>query len=149
MITAIAADAFGNLVIATYGDGVYLLMGEEVVKVHVRNGFDGKAITDLYVDDAQIWLTTSAHGIAKYNVVEEQTTWLDESVGLANNHVKTILKDSWNNIWFGTSGGGVSRYSGQQFENYSKNTGLSGSYIYFKVAILHFILEQKELVSLF
>jgi ligand-binding sensor domain-containing protein/serine phosphatase RsbU (regulator of sigma subunit) len=44
--------------------------------------------------------------------------------GLAGSIVNSIFQDSKGYIWFGTQGGGVSRFNGKSFENYSKAQGL-------------------------
>jgi len=50
--------------------------------------------------------------------------------GLLNNTVADILEDRQGNLWFGTRGGGVSRYDGKTFTNYMPEHGLSGQYIF-------------------
>ncbi|MEP7110770.1 MAG: two-component regulator propeller domain-containing protein [Ferruginibacter sp.] len=45
--------------------------------------------------------------------------------GLSNNGVICSYIDKKGNIWFGTFGGGVSRYDGKSFTNYSSAQGLS------------------------
>lgn len=44
--------------------------------------------------------------------------------GLANSIVNSIFQDSKGYIWFGTQGGGVSRFDGSVFKNYNKEAGL-------------------------
>lgn len=44
--------------------------------------------------------------------------------GLANSIVNNIFQDSKGYIWFGTQGGGVSRFNGKTFRNYAKPEGL-------------------------
>ncbi|MDP4933829.1 MAG: hypothetical protein NWR30_03890, partial [Salibacteraceae bacterium] len=45
-------------------------------------------------------------------------------------HVRCIFRDEWNNYWIGTSGGGASKYTGQQFKYITQRQGLAGNYIY-------------------
>ena len=45
----------------------------------------------------------------------------DAADGLATAEVRTILQDSRGHLWFGTWGGGVSRYDGQTFTTYTNN----------------------------
>src|SRR6266568_5138669 len=56
--------------------------------------------------------------IQKYTVKE----------GLAGNDIQTILKDSRGFLWLSSNDGGLSRYDGKHFTNYSMEEGLS-SYI--------------------
>lgn len=49
--------------------------------------------------------------------------------GLKHNVVKCIIQDRTGNLWFGTDGGGVSKYDGKFFSHFSNNEELSGSVI--------------------
>ncbi|MFL5765733.1 MAG: two-component regulator propeller domain-containing protein [Bacteroidia bacterium] len=44
--------------------------------------------------------------------------------GLPNSIVNTIFQDSRGYIWFGTQGGGLSRFDGKTFKNFNKESGL-------------------------
>ncbi|MCC6180222.1 MAG: SpoIIE family protein phosphatase, partial [Bacteroidia bacterium] len=50
--------------------------------------------------------------------------------GLANNLVLSITEDKSGNLWFGTDGGGVSRYDGKIFTNYSTAQGLANNLVF-------------------
>ena len=45
----------------------------------------------------------------------------DAADGLATAEVRTVIQDSRGHLWFGTWGGGVSRYDGQTFTTYTNN----------------------------
>jgi serine phosphatase RsbU (regulator of sigma subunit) len=47
--------------------------------------------------------------------------------GLANNSVFSIAEDKSGNLWFGTYGGGVSKYDGNSFVNYTTEQGLANN----------------------
>ena len=49
---------------------------------------------------------------------------------LSRNSVYTIEIDSQGNKWFGTEGGGVSRYDDTNWITFTKNNGLGWDYIY-------------------
>ncbi|MBC6365639.1 sensor histidine kinase [Algoriphagus sp. AK58] len=49
--------------------------------------------------------------------------------GLALDAVNCALLDSRGHLWFGTNGGGVSRYDGNTFTNYTSSQGLVGNTI--------------------
>ncbi|HYK45588.1 MAG TPA: two-component regulator propeller domain-containing protein [Parafilimonas sp.] len=50
--------------------------------------------------------------------------------GLALDQVYCGYKDSIGNLWFGTSGGGVSKYDGKDFTNYTTAQGLANSIVW-------------------
>ncbi len=57
--------------------------------------------------------------------------------GLALDQVYCSYKDKKGNLWFGTNGGGVSKYNGKHFTNFTKLQGLASNVIWC-------MLEDKE-----
>ena len=49
--------------------------------------------------------------------------------GLASDYVSRILEDRAGNLWFGTYGGGVSRYDGATWRTYSTADGLADNHV--------------------
>jgi len=49
--------------------------------------------------------------------------------GLARNNVWGIIEDNKGNLWFGTDGGGVSRYDGKHFSNFTTEQGLASNVV--------------------
>ena len=49
--------------------------------------------------------------------------------GLPHSSVKKIFQDRDGYMWFGTAGGGVSRFDGRNFTNYSTRDGLPYNWI--------------------
>ncbi len=56
--------------------------------------------------------------------------YLDVEQGMNSSYVISSLEDSDGNLWFGTWGGGVSRYDGETFTHYTRNEGLTNNRIY-------------------
>ena len=55
--------------------------------------------------------------------------YLDVDQGMPSSYVYSIIEDRNGNLWFGTYGGGVSKYDGQSFTNYTEKEGLSSNYV--------------------
>ncbi len=55
--------------------------------------------------------------------------YLNSDQGLANDVVLSLLEDSHGNLWFGTNGGGVSKYDGKSFWHFTEKEGLSADNI--------------------
>ncbi len=51
--------------------------------------------------------------------------YMDVDHGMNSSYIWSILEDSQGNLWFGTAGGGVSRYNGHTFTHFTINEGLS------------------------
>ena len=47
--------------------------------------------------------------------------------GLALSSIISGYRDSTGNLWFGTDGGGVSKFDGKSFTNFTKTNGLAGN----------------------
>ncbi len=54
---------------------------------------------------------------------------IDVDQGLNSSSIMTVLKDSNGNLWFGSMGGGVSRYNGENFTHFTEKEGLSNNMI--------------------
>ena len=91
----------------------------------------GEDLADiLQVDDGRI-LTNIDFRFAQFKKgTWKNYTYLD---GLAHNWVFTIHRDPDGAIWFGTGGGGVSRYDGKEFVNFTTEDGLASN----NVAFIH------------
>jgi ligand-binding sensor domain-containing protein/serine phosphatase RsbU (regulator of sigma subunit) len=76
--------------------------------------------------------TPSNSGIGKLNFTNYNT-----EQGLALSGARSSYEDKMGNIWFGTEGGGVSRYDGKSFTNFTTTQGLSSNTIWK-------ILEDKK-----
>ncbi|MCD6019692.1 MAG: adenylate/guanylate cyclase [Bacteroidetes bacterium] len=50
--------------------------------------------------------------------------------GLKHGNVNSMLQDSLGNLWFGTNGGGVSKYDGNTFTHYTTKEGLTDNGIW-------------------
>lgn len=49
--------------------------------------------------------------------------------GLKHGNVRCMLQDNAGNVWFGTNGGGVSKYNGKTFSTFTESEGLSSNLI--------------------
>jgi ligand-binding sensor domain-containing protein/serine phosphatase RsbU (regulator of sigma subunit) len=55
--------------------------------------------------------------------------YLDVDQGMSSSYVQCVLEDKSGNLWFGTSGGGVSKYDGESFVHFTEKEGLSNNYV--------------------
>jgi len=49
--------------------------------------------------------------------------------GLPQSTVFSIEQDNWGFLWIGTDGGGICRFDGKEFINYTKSNGLAGNVV--------------------
>jgi len=55
--------------------------------------------------------------------------YLDVDQGMNSSRVQSLLQDKRGNLWFGTHGGGVTRYDGEYFSHYTTDHGLNGNIV--------------------
>ena len=53
--------------------------------------------------------------------------YLDVDQGMNSSYVNCMLRDKTGNLWFGTGGGGVSKYDGESFTHFTEKEGLSNN----------------------
>ena len=76
--------------------------------------------------DGALWFGTSG-GVSRYD--GEQFINLTAEDGLPPHAVRTIQRDRDGNMWFGTWGGGVSRYDGERFDTFLPGDTIQDIYV--------------------
>ncbi len=127
-ITAISEDTTGRLWVAALDGGV---------AVREKEGFrafldiPSRVIQALYADDdGRMWMGTQDRGVYIWNPVDSSLISFTEREGLCKNDIRGIVQDHWGNVWLGSSGGGVSCYTGTQFEHYDRSNRLVANRVY-------------------
>ncbi|MEL7533712.1 MAG: two-component regulator propeller domain-containing protein [Bacteroidota bacterium] len=124
-------DADSNLWVATYGSGLLKLTGNrfrsQLSNTEINRGF----LFDLHFSqEGELWIATQNAGVGRYNPRDGSFDLLQVEDGLSANYIRKIWEDAWGNLWFGSSGGGLSKYFGQQFKHFDQNSGLPGRAVY-------------------
>ena len=131
LVYAITESPDSVLWVGAYQGGLHTFDGTRFQSVLEEGELKNGLIFDMLFDDAGIlWIGTQNAGVAIWNPVDRNLSWLTEVEGLPNNQVKCMIQDSWGNHWFGTSGGGTGKYSGKPFIHYGADSGLGGKYVY-------------------
>lgn len=55
--------------------------------------------------------------------------FFDIAQGLSSSYISCMMQDANGNIWFGTKGGGVCKYDGTEFMNYTEKQGLPNNFV--------------------
>ncbi len=131
LVRALAVDSNQGVWIGTYGGGVNYYDGDSIRDMNELLQLTDARVHDIHITaDGEVWFATQQRGICRYQPRDSLVEFITSQHGLANNHVRCIIEDRWGNTWIGTSGGGVSKYTGQQFRYFTERSGLKGSYIY-------------------
>ncbi|MFT6746887.1 MAG: ligand-binding sensor domain-containing protein, partial [Glaciecola sp.] len=136
-VHSLSYDNIGNLWIGSYGKGISILTSDGIKQEEKLNLLNESIIHQLTTDENDnMWIATLEEGLVKWNVLDSTLNYFTESDGLANNHVRCMFEDSWSNLWIGTSGGGISKFSGQHFNEYNTaSIGMKSNYVYALTAV--------------
>ena len=151
-IASIFRDDAGNLWFGTLG-GVSRYDGKTFTTFTVKDGLADNQVMmhSIFQDrDGNLWFGTTG-GVSRYDPSAHSTSSGQASLrtggqthstdsgqafttfttkdGLADNGVASISQDRNGHFWFGTRGGGVSRYDGQGFTTFTTEDGLVQNHV--------------------
>lgn len=136
-VLALAESADGRLVAGVFDLGLRIWDGKKWEKLTVEDGLPSNRIQAIWLaPDGRLWLGTQNAGAAILTLPDTigntplDIVYLTEREGLCNKNIRSIKGDRWGNVWLGTSGGGVCRYGGEEFEHLTRDDGLKSNFIY-------------------
>jgi len=125
-IRSIAEDRFGNIWIGTYSGGLNRINSSngkiDLYKNEAgnQNSLSANQVLDIYVEsDNTIWAATFGGGLNKLSFTNNSSGVPEfksfrhnpsDNESLSDDRTYTILKDSKQNFWVGTYGGGLNRF---------------------------------------
>lgn len=126
-ISSIIAENENTIWIATLGEGLFKLKGEQLINLNVSHGLISDHIRAAYQDTkGNIWIATKV-GICKFDGTHFQSFTKEDGLKIEN--TKTIYQDVESNIWIGTDGGGIFRFNNEGFINYTTKDGIASNII--------------------
>jgi len=133
-ITDIEKDSKGNLWLTTEAGGISILNAgtQKFMQIkHIPDNNNSLATDNttglLIKNDTCVWIATSM-GLNKYNPNLKSFELFDESDGLPNNYIYSMLEDNSGNLWLGTNLG-LSKFdpANNAFTNFSELDGLQSN----------------------
>jgi len=119
---ALLVDRSGTLWVGT-DRGIARLEGDRFVKDLPAPQWDGAFVQALaQSSDGSVWIGADGKGIARYR--DGVFTAWNESQGLPDSHVLSLLVDTHGILWIGTDSGGMIRLENGRFTQYTTATGL-------------------------
>jgi len=139
-VLCMAEDREGNLWFGTW-EGVSRYDGERFTTFTVEDGLADNTVGSILEDrEGNLWFGTGyggsagdVGGVSRYDGrqdVEARVISFTTADGLARNWVTSIVEDQQGDLWFGTLGGGVSRYDGEEFITFAATDGLAGDRVW-------------------
>ena len=115
-VRSICGAPDGTLWFGTAG-GISCYDGKTFINFTTKDGFTTHNRCVHVEANGTLWIGTRNWGVFRYN--GESLTNLTTEDGLVHNRVNIIHRDANGILWFGT-GGGVSRYDGKRFVNFTR-----------------------------
>ena len=115
--------------IATNGDGLFFFAHDSLYQYTKKDGLKNRYIRDVTIDHlGQPWVL-SKNSIQVLNPANKKFTEIKAFEPEQTSNMKVIYADSEHNIWIGTDGYGILRFTGDEFELYNTEDGLSSNII--------------------
>ncbi|MEQ6123878.1 two-component regulator propeller domain-containing protein [Pseudotenacibaculum sp. MALMAid0570] len=115
-----------RILASTFDAGIKIIDSGKIVGVQK----DIQRSNKIYLIDNQYWIASDTDGIIVTDNRFRTKQVINQNNGLAINQIRSIIKDNQENIWIGTSGGGLYKLTQNNFQHFDRNSGLKGNRIY-------------------
>ena len=115
-----------QIIASTFDKGIIVFKNGEVVQEFPQF----KRINSIHFIDHNYWIASDSEGIIVLDQEFKTKQTINQDNGLVINQIKSILKDTQENIWIATSGGGLYKLTQNNFQHFDKNSGLKANRIY-------------------
>ncbi|MCZ2356883.1 MAG: SpoIIE family protein phosphatase [Bacteroidia bacterium] len=126
-VRSLASGKDSSLWIGTFGSGLYRIKNNEITRVGSAYSLYSSDITVVRADrKGAIWIGTWGEGLYRYTTHTERIT---QETGLASDVILSLFCDFEDNIWVGTSGGGLNKLYRGSLLTYGPPEGLPATNI--------------------
>jgi ligand-binding sensor domain-containing protein len=118
-----------NVIAASFTDGIFSF---EKGKTNFQMVSEVKQINSInLIHTSELWINTTNTGIKRINLDDNLAEKsITKRNGLSVYNIREVYKDRQNNVWIGSSGGGLFKLEKNNFRHYTKNNGLTANRIY-------------------
>ena len=115
-----------KIIASTFDSGIKVISKGKIIES--KNAF--QRIHRIHFIDNQYWVASDSKGVFRLDTDFNLVQSINEDNGLIVNQIHSILKDKQDNIWIGSSGGGLYKLTQNNFKHYDRDSGLKGNRIY-------------------
>ena len=125
MTYGLHTDRKGNIWTST-STGMSRLNGMDIKNYSIADGLSSHEVRNIFQDrSGKYWFTLGAYpGNGVDILIDSQFIHLSEIDGLPSAYIQGIDEDRDGNVWLSSWGGGVSKFDGKTYTNYSVQDGL-------------------------
>jgi ligand-binding sensor domain-containing protein/two-component sensor histidine kinase len=124
-LSSFSENKSNEFIFSTQEDGVFTINEGHIQKLELSENFG--TINHLYTDRRdRLWISTNS---GAFLLEDNEIKHFTLKNGLVNERIKNITEDREGNIWLGSDGGGILRYSSDELVSFSKADGLSSNYV--------------------
>ncbi|MFY0631104.1 MAG: histidine kinase [Flavobacteriaceae bacterium] len=116
----------GIIIGSTLANGFKLIRNGKILKSYETS----LSVNQISFIDQHYWLATNSKGIIKLDINFNRVQSINQNNGIIVNQIHSIVKDKQENIWIGSSGGGLYKLTQNSFQHFDRNSGLKGNRIY-------------------
>jgi len=120
-----------KIIAASFDDGIYMFeKGQEKENFQIIS--EVKQLNSInLINSSELWINTINSGIKRLNLDDNlPEKAITKENGLSVYNIRTAYKDRQNNVWIGSSGGGLFKFEKNNFRHYTSANGLTGNRIY-------------------
>lgn len=115
----------GDIICSTQKKGLFIINNKQIQIIEKSINFG--SINRVFIDSQErLWISSN---FGAFLLEGDEVKHFTVSNGLINNRIKNITEDREGNIWLGSDGGGIMRFTSDELVSYSKLDGFSSDYV--------------------
>lgn len=129
-IESLETSPSGELLVGGFGSNLYQLRHSRFQEIPLPFSTSTLSTDFAWTAQGDLWVSSQDQGVAQWS--SRDSSWVTFGVadGLPNRYVRCLLVDSWDNVWMGTSGSGLCKYTGLPFVYFDRKNGLPEQAVY-------------------
>lgn len=134
-IKSLCIDDLGNLLIGTFGDGLWIRNTNGAIqKIHGVELLEKETILDVNSTGSTLWVA-GLNGVHELTMNYRNNTvslkqLFNKTSGIGSDYVYQVFIDHSRNIWMATDGAGICKYENGKFKHWDSTSGLRGKVVY-------------------
>jgi ligand-binding sensor domain-containing protein/uncharacterized membrane-anchored protein YhcB (DUF1043 family) len=140
-INVFAQDHLGYIWIGT-NSGLYRFDGIQTLQIPLPDSIEASTATAIHIHSSGIYFGLESGQLIRVNTKSRNTDWI---LKIADESITSILAESSNTIWAGTSGSGLRMIQNAKVTKFTTQEGLVDNYVHGIIQIQNYIAVGTDL----